>query len=79
MRPIVPITTRPDVGETVEQHVAPGQIEAMRAIFEQLSHRVPNVSESDGEEYGANLCHSCEQRPMCEWTEPECEECYSEH
>ena len=63
----------------VDEQPDAGQIEAARAIFEQLSHRVPNVSESDGKEYGANLCHSCEQRPICEWTEPECEECYSEN
>ena len=63
----------------VDEQPDAGRIAATRAIFEQLSHRVPNVSESDGEEYDANLCHSCEQRPMCERTEPECEACYSEH
>ncbi len=79
MQPIVPITTQPDVVETVEQDVDPRKTEAMLAIFEELVHRVPEVSESECEEDDGDMCHSCRQSPMCEWTPPECFACYREH
>ena len=79
MQPIVPITTQPDVIETVEQDVDPRKTEAMLAILAELCQRVPEVADSESDEDDGDLCHSCRQNPMCEYTPPECLSCYREH
>ncbi len=79
MRPIVPITTEPDVATSMEQEVDPEHTEAMLAIVAELCQRMPEVADSECEEDDGDLCHSCRQNPMCEYTHPECLSCYREH
>ena len=79
MRPIVPITTEPVVAQYMEQHDDPEPTEAMLAIWAELCQRVPEVADSESEEDDRDLCHSCRQNPMCEYTPPECLSCYREH
>ena len=79
MRRIVSITAQPDGVETVDQDVDPGETEVVLAIFEQLRARVPDVSESAYDDVDDDVCHSCNQNAICEWTPPECFACYSEH
>ena len=79
MRPLVPITAQPDVVEYVEPYADPGESAVLLAIFEELRHRVPAVSESECEDHDEDMCHSCNRNPMSEMTPPECFACYSEH
>ena len=79
MRRIVSITAQPDGVETVDQDVDPGETEAVLAIVEQLRARVPDVSESACDDVDDDMCHSCNQNVVCEWTAPECYACYNEH
>ena len=79
MRPSVPITTEPVVAQYMEQHDDPEPTEAMLAIWAELCQRVPEVADSESEEDDRDLCHSCRQNPMCEYTPPACLSCYREH
>ena len=35
--------------------------------------------ESESESNADEMCHTCENKPVCEWTYPECDACYQEH
>ena len=35
--------------------------------------------ESESESLADEMCHTCENKPVCEWTYPECDACYQEH
>ena len=36
-------------------------------------------SESESVSVPDEMCHSCEKNPICQWTYPECDDCYQEH
>ncbi len=36
-------------------------------------------SESESVSVPDEMCHSCERNPICQWTYPECDDCYQEH
>ena len=36
-------------------------------------------SESESGSVPDEMCHSCEKNPICQWTYPECDDCYQEH
>ena len=76
---IVSTTAQLDDVENVEQVVVPGETQVDLAIFEQLRDRVPNVSESAWDDVDDDMCITCSQNAMCEYTSPECYACYNEH
>ena len=79
MRPIVPTTTGPDDAQVTEPHVDPEPTEVMLEMWAELCQRVPEVADSESDEDDGDLCHSCRQHPMSEYTPPECLSCYREH
>jgi hypothetical protein len=36
-------------------------------------------SDSESVSVPDEMCHSCEKNPVCQWTYPECDECYQDH
>ena len=44
-----------------------------------ITHGEVTSFESESEAASDEMCHSCESKPVCEWTYPECHACYQEH
>jgi hypothetical protein len=78
-------TGGPSAQTETAQQVQPGfaleETDDMRTLLEQILERLPNVDpfEDDQVSVPDEMCHSCERRAACEWTYPECQECYEEH
>jgi hypothetical protein len=84
MQPVQPVPARTTLPQSPAGEVAGAGSGRQETQMQSVPHTLCDShagcpSDSESVSVPDEMCHSCEKNPICQWTYPECDDCYQEH